>query len=113
MCGRFRDMQKITLNTILQNYTQISVGKIGKILKLTEEEVLGKIESFNNISTGSAPWDRTIMEPLLSQTRKLKVEVVDSIVKLDTDQGTPSEGLFEWEQYHQEIGWLVEKVSSL
>ena len=70
-------MQKVTLNTILQNYTQVSVAKIAKILKLTKEEVLRQIESFNNISTGSAPWDRTIMEPLLSQTRKLRVEVVD------------------------------------
>lgn len=55
------------------------------MLKISEKDVLNRIESFNNISTGSAPWDRTIMEPLLSQTRKLYVEVADGIVKLDTD----------------------------
>jgi hypothetical protein len=31
------------------------------MLKVTEDEVLTRIESFNNISTGNAAWDRTIM----------------------------------------------------
>jgi hypothetical protein len=43
------------------------------MLKISEEEVQSQIESFNNISTGKAAWDRTIMEPLLSQTRKIHV----------------------------------------
>lgn len=69
------------------------------MLKITEGDVLSRIESFNNISTGSGPWDRTIMEPLLSQTRKLYVEVSDGIVKLDTDETNASEDVSEWEQY--------------
>lgn len=72
-----------------------------------------RIESFNNISTGSASWDRTIMEPLLSQTRKLHVEVIEGVVKLDTDETNVNEGFNEWEQYKEEISWLVEKVNSL
>jgi hypothetical protein len=111
--SRFKKIQDLTLNTILQHYTQISVAKIAKMLKITEREVLGQIESFNNISGGSAAWDRTIMEPLLSQTRKLYVEVEEGIVKLDTDETNASEDVSEWEQYRQEISWLVEKVDAL
>jgi hypothetical protein len=83
--NRFKKLQTITLNTILQHYTQISQAKIAKMLKISETEVQSQIESFNNISTGKAAWDRTIMEPLLSQTRKIHVEVIDGIVNLDTD----------------------------
>jgi hypothetical protein len=93
---KFKGLQNITLNTILQHYTQVSVSKIAKILKTTEQQILNQIESFNNVSTGSAPWDRTIMEPLLSQTRKLHVEVVDGVVKLDTDDTNANEGAIEW-----------------
>jgi hypothetical protein len=82
-------------------------------MKVSESEVMVRIESFNNISTGSAPWDRTIMEPLLSQTRKLHVEVIEGVVKLDTDETNVNEGFNEWEQYKEEISWLVEKVNSL
>ena len=55
------------------------------MLKISESEVSKEIESFNNISTGCAAWDRTIMEPLLGQTHKIYVEVTDGLVKLDTD----------------------------
>jgi hypothetical protein len=55
------------------------------MLKISENNVNEQIESFNNISTGCAVWDRTIMESLLGQTRKIYVEVIDGIVKLDTD----------------------------
>lgn len=36
------------------------------------------------------------MEPLLSQTRKIYVEVTDGIVKLDTDETNVNEGYSEW-----------------
>ena len=62
------------------------------MMKVSEPEVMVRIESFNNISMGSAPWDRTIMEPLLSQTRKLHVEVIEGVVKLDTDETNVNEG---------------------
>ena len=62
------------------------------MLKITEKDVEIQIESFNNISTGSEVWDRTIMEPLLSQTRKVYVEVRDGVVILDTDETNASEG---------------------
>lgn len=110
---RFRKLQNLTLNTILQHYTQISVVRIAELLGLTEAEVLDQIEGFNNLSTGSRPWDRSIMEPLLSQTRKVYVEVTEGVVKLDTDETNVSEGQGEWEQYRQEIAWLVQKVNAL
>ena len=62
------------------------------MLKISEADVRKQIESFNNISTGTASWDRTIMEPLLNQTRKIYVEVTDGIVKLDTDETNLNEG---------------------
>jgi hypothetical protein len=83
------------------------------MLSVSEADVTEQIESFNNISTGGALWDRTIMEPLLSQTRKVYVEVTDGIVKLDTDETNANEGESEWEQYRKEISWLVEKVNEL
>lgn len=87
--------------------------KVAALLRTSEEEVLARIESFNKVSTGSAEWDRSIMEPLLSQTRKLHVEVVDGVIKLDTDETNAHEGFNEWEQYRKEISWLTEKVNSL
>jgi hypothetical protein len=45
-----------------------------------------QIESFNKVTTGDAAWDKSIMEPLLSQTRKIHVEVSEGIIKLDTDE---------------------------
>ncbi len=83
---KFRALQTITLNTILQHYTQISVKKVASLLKISEEEVLARMESFNKVSTGTAEWDKSIMEPLLSQTRKVHVEVAEGIIKLDTDE---------------------------
>jgi predicted phosphohydrolase len=83
--ARFHQLQNLTLNSILHHYTQISLSKIAKMLKISESEVSKQIESFNNISTGCAAWDRTIMEPLLGQTHKIYVEVTDGLVKLDTD----------------------------
>ena len=71
--ARFKALQTITLNTILQHYTQISLAKVAKLLNLSEEAVAERIESFNKVSTGSGSWDRSIMEPLLSQTRKVHV----------------------------------------
>jgi hypothetical protein len=59
--NRFKALQTITLNTILQHYTQISVEKVAKLLKISEQEVSSKIESFNKVSTGNANWDRSIM----------------------------------------------------
>ena len=47
--------------------------------------MLTRMESFNKVSTGNAEWDKSIMEPLLSQTRKVHVEVTEGIIKLDTD----------------------------
>jgi hypothetical protein len=89
-------LQTITLNTILQHYTQISLQKVAKLLNTSEEEVATKIESFNKVSTGNAEWDRSIMEPLLSQTRKVHVEVSEGIIKLDTDETNAHEGFNEW-----------------
>lgn len=83
------------------------------MLKVTEAQVLGQIDSFNNVSTGTAAWDQTIMEPLLSQTRKLYVEVSEGVVKLDTDETNASEDVSEWEQYRKEISWLSDKVTAL
>ena len=92
--AKFKLLQNITLNTILQHYTQISVDRIAKMLKVTGEHVINQIESFNNISSGQGQWDRTIMEPLLSQTRKMHVQVVDGIAKLDTNESNANEGTF-------------------
>lgn len=89
---RFHQLHNLTLNSILHHYTQISLAKIAKMLKISEADVRKQIESFNNISTGTASWDRTIMEPLLNQTRKIYVEVTDGIVKLDTDETNLNEG---------------------
>lgn len=101
------------MNTILQHYTQISVSKVASLLKISEEQVLARMESFNKVSTGNAKWDKSIMEPLLSQTRKVHVEVTEGIIKLDTDETNAHEGFNEWEQYRKEISWLTEKVNSL
>lgn len=94
--ARFKALQTITLNTILQHYTQISLTKVAKLLNLSEEAVADRIESFNKVSTGSGSWDRSIMEPLLSQTRKVHVEVSDGVIKLDTDETNAHEGFNEW-----------------
>ena len=51
------------------------------------------------------------MGPLLSHTTKLQIEIVDGVVQLDTEE--TNESGFEWEQYHEEIGWLNEKVTAL
>lgn len=40
---RFKKLQTLTLNTILQHYTQISVARISKNLKITEADVLKQI----------------------------------------------------------------------
>lgn len=40
MCAKFKLLQNITLNTILQHYTQISVDRIAKMLKVTGEHVI-------------------------------------------------------------------------
>ena len=111
--SRFKALQTITLNTILQHYTQVSVKKVAALLKTTEAEVIARIESFNKVSTGSAAWDSSIMEPLLGQTRKVHVEVSEGMIKLDTDETNAHEGFNEWEQYRKEISWLAEKVNAL
>lgn len=50
------------------------------------------------------------MNPLLSQTRKINIEIIDDVVRLDVDDNA-NEG--EWGQYQEEISWLVDKVNSL
>ena len=47
---------------------------------------MNQLESFNNISASSGPWNSTIMQPLLSQTRKVQVSVVEGVVKLATEE---------------------------
>lgn len=110
---RFHALHTITLNTILQHYTQVSVRKVAALLKTSEEEVVARIESFNKVRSGSAEWDRSIMEPLLSHTRQIHVELSEGIIKLDTDETNAHEGFNEWEQYRKEISWLAEKVNAL
>lgn len=110
MLGRFEALQAITLNSILQHYTQISLSKMSRMLKISEQEVERRLSSFGEVAAGGTPWDLTIMAPLLGQTHKLRVEVSEGVVKLEREEAGESG---EWDQYKKEIGWLVEKVNAL
>lgn len=73
--ARFNALQNITLNSILQHYTQISLAKMSTMLKVSEEEVKKRLYSFGEVAAGGTRWDLTILAPLMGQTHKLKVEV--------------------------------------
>lgn len=80
MLEKFRKIQEITIFTIIQNYKRIELKKMASLLKISESEVINQINNIERVGQGSSNWEKTIMNPLLSQKKKVNVQVVDKNV---------------------------------
>jgi hypothetical protein len=80
---------------------------------------LKRIEDYNSVERGTTPFDSTIMFHLLKQKKKISLNVVNSevdnqqVLKIDVDITENIEGKKDWEQFREEISWLIERVEAI
>jgi hypothetical protein len=69
-----------------------------------------EVNKFESLEKARNNWDETIMNPLLRQRKKVKVEIEDGIVIIESQSGDSSDFDREWARYREEMHWLIDKV---
>lgn len=106
MTERFKRLQSVNVNTIIQNYKRIELDKMAKMLGITKDEVLKRFKSFGAVEKTESPWDSTIMNPLLKQKKKINVVIDGNVAIFDSQSVDTEESSREWQRYREEISWL-------
>lgn len=96
---RFKRLQSVNVNTIIQNYKRIELDKMAKMLGITKEEVLKRFKSFGAVEKTESPWDSTIMNPLLKQKKKINVLIDGNVAVFDSQTVDVEESSREWQRY--------------
>ena len=69
------------------------------MLSISEEEVIKQMNNLHKISKNKTEWDTTIINPLLKQKKKVSVEIVDKVVRFESQNQDNTESFREWERY--------------